>query len=122
MSAQSDIPLAVKAVKCGAHDFIEKPFDIEAIVDRVRAAIEGARPRVSDGNGDLNFYGCELLTPRERDVLLQITKGASNKEAGRSLGISPRTAEVHRARILKKLGARNAADVIRIALTKARTS
>ena len=57
------------------------------------------------------------LTPREKDVLIQITSGASNKEAGRSLGISPRTIEVHRARIMEKLGAKNAADLVRIVLS-----
>jgi DNA-binding CsgD family transcriptional regulator len=65
-----------------------------------------------------NFPGEELLTPREREVLEQITNGASNKEAGRLLGISPRTIEVHRARIMDKLHARNAADLVRIVLTQ----
>lgn len=64
-----------------------------------------------------HFPGEELLTPREREVLDQITNGASNKEAGRQLGISPRTIEVHRARIMDKLRARNAADLVRIVLT-----
>ena len=64
-----------------------------------------------------NFPGAELLTPREREVLDQITSGASNKEAGRRLGISPRTIEVHRARIMDKLHARNAADLVRIVLS-----
>lgn len=65
-----------------------------------------------------SFPGEELLTPREREVLEQITNGASNKEAGRQLGISPRTIEVHRARIMDKLRARNAADLVRIVLTQ----
>ena len=56
------------------------------------------------------------LTPRERDVLDQLVAGASNKEAGRRLGISPRTIEIHRARIMEKLGAKNVADVVRMAL------
>jgi two-component system response regulator FixJ len=56
------------------------------------------------------------LTPRERQVLAEIMAGASNKEAGRALGISPRTVEVHRARIMEKLGAKNAADLVRIVL------
>jgi DNA-binding CsgD family transcriptional regulator len=60
-----------------------------------------------------------LLTRRERDVLALVTNGASNKEAGRRLGISPRTVEVHRARIMDKLGARNAADLMRIVLSNA---
>lgn len=62
--------------------------------------------------------GFYLLTPRERDVLTLITNGASSKEAGRQLGISPRTVEVHRARIMDKLGAKNAADLVRIVLTE----
>ena len=62
------------------------------------------------------FTGAELLTPREREVLDQVIDGASNKEAGRHLGISPRTIEVHRARIMDKLGAKNAADLVRIVL------
>ena len=60
--------------------------------------------------------GDELLTRRERQVLTEVIAGASNKEAGRHLGISPRTIEVHRARIMDKLGARNAADLVRISL------
>jgi two-component system response regulator FixJ len=61
--------------------------------------------------------GCaQSLTPRERQVLAEIMGGASNKEAGRKLGISPRTVEVHRARIMDKLGAKNVADLVRIAL------
>ena len=64
--------------------------------------------------------GFNTLTPRERDVLAQIVAGASNKEAGRSLKISPRTIEIHRARIMDKLGARNAADLVRIALGRGR--
>ena len=65
-----------------------------------------------DGLADVK--GAELLTPREREVLGHVVAGASNKEAGRTLGISPRTIEVHRARIMDKLGAKNAADLVRI--------
>jgi DNA-binding CsgD family transcriptional regulator len=69
----------------------------------------------------LNGHRAELkrvqrLTPREREVLAEVIAGASNKEAGRRLGVSPRTIEVHRAHIMEKLGARNAADLVRIAL------
>ena len=70
----------------------------------------------------LHFPGREPLTRREREVLEQFTAGASNKEAGRQLGISPRTIEDHRANIMKKLGARNAADLVRIVMTAARSS
>jgi DNA-binding CsgD family transcriptional regulator len=62
------------------------------------------------------------LTPREREVVALIADGASNKEAGRRLGISPRTVELHRAHIMEKLGARNAADLVRIVLSRAARS
>ena len=80
-----------------------------------------SRNRVdSDGAMAERFPGQERLTQREREVLAQITGGASNKEAGRRLGISPRTIEVHRARIMDKLGAKNAADLVRITLNERR--
>jgi FixJ family two-component response regulator len=69
-----------------------------------------------DADGFERFRRVEALTPRERAVLAEIVAGASNKEAGRTLGISPRTVEVHRANIMEKLGAKNAADLVRIAL------
>lgn len=116
ISGQGDIPMAVEAIKQGAHDFIEKPFDADTVVGRVREAIRAMRAMTRKGAPDLDFPGVGQLTPREREVLEQITGGASNKEAGRTLGISPRTVEVHRARIMEKLGARNAADLVRIVL------
>jgi FixJ family two-component response regulator len=121
ISGQGDIPMAVEAIKNGALDFIEKPFDADTVVTRVRDAIAAFKRRGENGEGaDLlahQFPGRDLLTPRERDVLAQIARGASNKEAGRQLGISPRTIEVHRARIMEKLGARNAADLVRIVMS-----
>lgn len=123
ISGQADIPIAVDAIRHGALDFIEKPFDASTIVARVGAAIEAWVARAKNGHGDIGshqFPGHELLTPREREVLGQIAGGASNKEAGRTLGISPRTIEVHRARIMEKLGAKNAADLVRIVLSEGR--
>ncbi|MEX1083592.1 MAG: response regulator, partial [Xanthobacteraceae bacterium] len=102
ISGQGDIPMAVEAIKQGALDFIEKPFDANTVVTRVCEAIDAQARRTQSGLGLLSydFPGRELLTPREREVLGQIAGGASNKEAGRKLGISPRTIEVHRARIM----------------------
>lgn len=123
ISGQGDIPMAVDAIRHGALDFIEKPFDAETVVERVREAIRAHERRNSADNGSLlggRFPGHDLLTPREREVLVQIASGASNKEAGRTLGISPRTIEVHRARIMEKLGAKNAADLVRIVLKDTR--
>jgi two-component system response regulator FixJ len=122
ISGIGDIPMAVEAIKNGALDFIEKPFDATTVVTRVHEAIE-AWSRRAKNNGDTlprSFPGQELLTSRERDVLSQIAAGSSNKQAGRELGISPRTIEVHRARILEKLGAKNAADLVRIVLSEGR--
>lgn len=119
ISGQADIPMAVGAIKLGAFDFIEKPFDADTVVERVRMALAASRHKADRSGGTIanDFVGKALLTPREVEVLGQITGGASNKEAGRQLGISPRTIEVHRARIMEKLGARNAADLVRIVLT-----
>jgi two-component system response regulator FixJ len=120
ISGQGDIPLAVDAIKHGAFDFIEKPFTPDAIIARVGAAIASWKHIGSNGaggEGPAPAFPISLLTPRERQVLTQIAGGASNKEAGHLLGISPRTIEVHRARIMEKLHAKNAADLVRIVLT-----
>ena len=125
ISGQGDIAMAVGAIKSGAIDFIEKPFRGNEIVARVSEAIEAYARRQKDSASNvasLHFPGREPLTRREREVLQQFTAGASNKEAGRTLGISPRTIEDHRANIMKKLGARNAADLVRIVMTAQRAS
>ena len=88
----------------------------EAIEAYARRQAQNAPSRIAT----LHFPGREPLTRREREVLEQFTAGASNKEAGRHLGISPRTIEDHRANIMKKLGARNAADLVRIVMTTQR--
>src|SRR4030088_2200852 len=124
ISGQGDITMAVNAIKSGALDFIEKPFRGSEIVARLDEAIEAYARRQAEKSASriasLHFPGREPLTRREREVLEQFTAGASNKEAGRHLGISPRTIEDHRANIMKKLGARNAADLVRIVMTTSR--
>src|ERR1700760_2048838 len=124
ISGQGDIAMAVSSIKSGALDFIEKPFRGSEIVARLDEAIGAYARRQSQNLAStlppMHFPGREPLTRREREVLEQFTAGASNKEAGRTLGISPRTIEDHRANIMKKLGARNAADLIRIVMTASR--
>jgi FixJ family two-component response regulator len=106
-------------MKVGASDVVTRPIDTEHLVRIVRDALRqdihvGA---VQAGGRSVEVRGFAQLTPREREVLQLITNGQSNKEAGRELGISPRTIEVHRARVMEKLGARNTADLMRIVLT-----
>ncbi len=121
ISGVGDIPTAVEAIRNGALDFIEKPFEPAAVVARVHDAMRAWQSVLADDNLlPRDFPGHERLTAREREVLGRIAQGASNKEAGRELGISPRTIEVHRARIMEKLGAKNAADLMRIVLGKGR--
>ena len=104
---------------------VEAPAFVEPTVTRAREAIESLK-RSSNGNGNghvsstLPHSGQQLLTPREREVLGLIVGGASNKEGGHRLEISTRTFEVHRAHIMKKLGAKNAADLVRMALSEIR--
>jgi FixJ family two-component response regulator len=120
ISGKGDIAMAVNAIKNGALDFIEKPFRGSEIISRVEEAIEAFARRQQVGltakAPTLNFPGREPLTIREREVLELFSSGNTNKEAGRQLGISPRTIEYHRANIMKKLGAKNSTDLVRIVL------
>jgi FixJ family two-component response regulator len=126
ISGKGDIAMAVDAIKSGALDFIEKPFSGSDVVARVEEVLTADATRRAAGRNEqkLQFYfpGREPLTAREQDVLGRIVEGATNKEAGQQLGISYRTIEIHRARIMEKLGAKNAADLMRIVLSENRSS
>ncbi|RXH02176.1 response regulator transcription factor [Bradyrhizobium vignae] len=118
MSGRGDISLAVSAMKFGALDFIEKPFRGSELLDRITSALQLYEERQRKyAELDLDYFpGAEPLSRRERQVLEHFILGDSNKEAARSLGISPRTVEDHRSHIMRKLGARNYADLIRIVM------
>lgn len=113
------VEAAVSAMKAGATDVVTKPIDNEHLVRVVRDALrqDVHVSAAAAGRRTIEVRGFAQLTQREREVLQLITNGQSNKEAGRELGISPRTIEVHRARVMEKLGARNTADLMRIVLT-----
>ena len=119
-SANGDIATAVEAVRSGAVDFIEKPIDGAGIVERMEAAI--AELAGEEGFPDIvtHLPGCEPFTRREREVLARIAVGETNKEAARKLGLSSRTIEGYRASIMRKVGARNAAELLRRVLSQSR--
>ncbi|WP_108395941.1 response regulator transcription factor [Devosia submarina] len=119
LSDTAQLEAAINAMKMGAADVLSKPVDTEHLLASVR---DGLRREMQSGTTQhsrrpVEVRGFSQLTPREREVLQLISNGQSNKEAGLELGISPRTVEVHRARVMEKLGARNTADLIRIVLT-----
>ncbi len=121
-SADGDIATAVEAIRNGAHDFIEKPIAGNDIVERIETAIEELSQTASDALPDISLHlpGCEPFTRREREVLARIAVGETNKEAARTLGLSSRTIEGYRAKIMKKVGARNAAELLRRVLSQSR--
>ena len=104
-------------MKAGAVDFIQKPFSDEALLDSVDRALKQSR-RLAGREGTSIDVGDRLrvLTAREREVLDHLATGSPHKVIARHLNISPRTVEVHRARIMRKLGARNLADLVRITM------
>ncbi|HTT97036.1 MAG TPA: response regulator FixJ [Rhizomicrobium sp.] len=121
MTGHGDVPLAVRAMKAGAIDFLEKPFDDETMLGSVRRALEAGRQKhdqLAEARAAQDLLS--LLTPRERHVLDQLVAGRSNKVAAYELGISPRTIEIHRARIMDKMHARSLSDLVRTALAAAK--
>lgn len=118
ITGHGDVPLAVRAMKAGAIDFIEKPFDDERILTSVARALEvGHRTRSKTAEAKAAQDLLDRLTPRERGVLEKLVKGRSNKVAAYELGISPRTVEIHRAHIMEKMQAVNLSDLVRIVMS-----
>ena len=117
MSAFGEIPLAVRAMRGGAVDFLEKPFDTQAMVDAVARALAQNRSALQlAAQASDAAMRLAALTPREREVLNLLVAGKANKEIGRELGTSPRTIDVHRARIFQKLEADSLPELVRLVL------
>lgn len=115
VTAHGDVATAREAFKSDAVDFLEKPFDEEAPIAAVEAAFARSREQVSREEATRHRDALlARLTEREREVALLLAEGLHNVEVAERLAISPRTVEVHKARVLAKLGARNLAEVIRI--------
>ena len=117
MTGHADIPLAVNAMKAGAVDFLEKPFEEPVLLESVGKALDRASTSGTQAKETRNTAArLALLTERERQVLELIVAGKANKVIAHELSISPRTVEIHRARVMEKMGAGNLADLVRKAL------
>ena len=117
MTGQGDIAIAVQAMKAGAVDFLEKPFAEEALFDAVGRALEKSEKLREEAASSAEAAArLAALTPREREVLDLLVSGLNNKEIARQLGASPRTIEVHRARVLEKLKAHSLPELVRLVL------
>jgi two-component system response regulator FixJ len=116
ITGHGDVPLAVRAMKAGAVDFIEKPFDDGVLLDCVQRALAESQRGQAGEAAAAGLEGLGQLTPRERDVLHQLIVGNPNKVIAYELGISPRTVEVHRARVMEKMQAKSLSHLVRMAL------
>ena len=116
MTAHGDVARAVQAMKAGAVDFLEKPFDDETLLNGIEAALAKAGRRVGDREPVEAAQRIATLSPREREVLDGLMTGRPNKVIAFDLGISVRTVEVHRARMMERLGTRKLADAVRLAV------
>jgi two-component system, LuxR family, response regulator FixJ len=117
MTGHGDIPMAVEAMQQGAFDFLQKPFRDQDLLDRIqRALVKDGELRKSLGEHSRIKAHLEELTPREREVLDLMTRGKQNKVIGQELGVSPRTIEIHRARVMEKMGAHSVAELVRMML------
>jgi two-component system response regulator FixJ len=117
ITGHGDVPLAVRAMKAGAIDFIEKPFTAEAILVSLQAALARLEtPNEEDPAVAAAEAKLALLSPREREVLAGLVAGLPNKSIAYDLAISPRTVEIHRARVMDKMGARSLSQLVRLAL------
>ena len=117
ITGHGDVALAVEAMKAGAVDFIEKPFDDAVLLGAIRVALETHSSASGDNAAKKEAEGrLAELSPRERDVLQGLVAGKINKVIAHELNISPRTVEVYRANLMAKTGARSMSELMRIAL------
>jgi RNA polymerase sigma factor (sigma-70 family) len=117
ITGHAEVPVAVQALKCGAFDFIEKPFSPQLLLDRIRRAVEVdiQRRQASSERAEIKARIAEL-TPRERQVMDLVVAGKANKVIASELGLSPKTVEVHRAQVMRKMRVDSLAELVRVAL------
>jgi FixJ family two-component response regulator len=116
MTGHGDIPMSVKAMKAGAVDFLTKPFRDQDMLDAVAMAIERDRQRRIDEKLLSDLQGLfAALTSREREVLALVAAGLMNKQIAAEIGIAEITVKIHRGQVMKKMGAKSLADLVRMA-------
>jgi two-component system, LuxR family, response regulator FixJ len=117
ITGHGDVPMAVEAMQAGAFDFLQKPFRDQDLIDRIQRALEKDRAdRAVLNERSLIRQRLESLTPREREVLTMVTSGKPNKIMAADLGVSQRTVEIHRARVMEKMGASSLAQLVRMVM------
>ena len=117
ITGHGDVDMAVAAIKVGAFDFIEKPFDEARLLASIKTAIEkNQQPEIDTAELEKLRSRFDTLSARQRQVMELAVAGLSNKEIGSQLKISPKTVENHRAWVMERIGARNIADLVRIAM------
>jgi two-component system response regulator FixJ len=115
LTGHADVPMAVRAIRAGAADFVEKPFAGTRLLESIRGAI-GRRPPIATAGDPALRQRFAELTPREREVLEQMVIGLPNKLIAHRLGMSPRTVEIHRGRVMQKTGASSLSHLVRMAV------
>ncbi len=117
LTGHADVPVAIRAMKLGAHDFLEKPYSDDELLDSVRSAFElGLEIDRAEVERLAAMTAIEGLTEREREVMCLVVEGHTNKVVAAKLGISEKTVEVHRSRVMDKTGAKSISELVRLCL------
>ncbi len=117
ITGHGDIPMAVEAMHLGAHDFVQKPFHDQELLDRIQAALSDRREKQDEAEQKRTIQQrYSTLTPRETEVMAAVAKGHANKVIAMDLELSQRTVEIHRARVMEKMQVRSLAELVKLAV------